>query len=157
MAKNLTFQLAIHTWQHALSKTYNKVKLHEFLWQLDQPLLRTSIKCEITHFLHLTIPDNLKFPILLNTSFQLNQNQGSKLKFEFQFHSLLNMSEECISWLTEKILKLNVGSDICFTLKIIYMYTTNTTKTVKVLCKCMLRDQLWQNMLAPPDNQFIIE
>ncbi len=29
------------------------------LWQLDQPLLRMSIKCEITHFLHLTIPDNL--------------------------------------------------------------------------------------------------
>ncbi len=36
-----------------------KVKLHEFLWLLDQPLLRTSIKCEITHFLPLTIPDNL--------------------------------------------------------------------------------------------------
>ncbi len=38
----------------------NKVKLHGFLWQLDLLLLRTSIKCEITHFLPLTIPDILK-------------------------------------------------------------------------------------------------
>ena len=59
MAENLTFQLPIHTWPYALSKIYNKVKLHEFLWLLDQPF-RTSIKCEITHFLPLTIPDNLK-------------------------------------------------------------------------------------------------
>ncbi len=43
---------------------YNKVILHELLWQLDQPLLRTSIKCEITHFLPHTIPDNLKVDCL---------------------------------------------------------------------------------------------
>ena len=66
-------------WSSLNHKIYNKVKLHEFLWLLDQSLLRTSIKCEITHFLPLIIPDNLKMCSLISVTIIKKPNEATLL------------------------------------------------------------------------------
>ncbi len=65
MAENLTSQLFITYWSYAISRVYNKVTLHDVLWELDLSSLKTSIQREITHFLSFLYRTSLMYRFLL--------------------------------------------------------------------------------------------